>query len=65
MESIIDHETTEAVELQDIPQIPTPEEASIEARALVMKLIFFPEIVTLLELARLQEILIAEGYMED
>lgn len=44
--------------------IPTPEETTNEARALCMKLILFPESFTLFELARLQEIFIAEGYMD-
>lgn len=46
-------------------EIPTREEALREGKFLAMKLIFFPEIFTLLELARLQEIMIAEGYMVD
>ena len=52
-------ETTELLEVE----IPTSEEAEMEARALCMKLILFPGAFTLLELARLQEIFIAEGYM--
>ena len=64
MESIIDPETTEAVEINHVV-IPTPEEAEREARFLVIKLIFFPEAFNMLDLARLHEILIAEGYTED
>ncbi|GAI06472.1 unnamed protein product [marine sediment metagenome] len=44
--------------------IPTSEEAEMEARGLVFKLIICPGAFTLLDLARLNEILIAEGYMD-
>jgi len=52
-------ETSELLEVG----IPTPEEAEREATGLVMKLILCPEAFTMLELARLQAILTAEGYM--
>ena len=64
MESIINPETTEAVELHHVV-IPTPEEAEREAKYLVFKLILCPEAFNILDLARLHEILIAEGYMDD
>ncbi|MBA7691939.1 hypothetical protein ES703_100495 [subsurface metagenome] len=44
-------------------QIPTSKEAEMEAKILCLKLIWSPETFTLLELARLQELMIAEGYM--
>jgi len=44
--------------------IPTSEEAEMEARALVFRLILSPGTFTLTDLARLQEIMIAEGYMD-
>jgi len=52
-------ETTELLEVE----IPTKEEAEIEATGLAMKLILCPEAFNMLELARLKEILTAEGYM--
>lgn len=57
----------DAVELtQDMGkiEIPTVEEAEWEARSLVFRLMLCPGSFTLLDLARLQEILIAEGYMD-
>ena len=53
-------ETTELLEVE----IPTKEEAEIEATGLAMKLILCPEAFNMLELARLKEILKAEGYMD-
>ena len=53
-------ETTELIEVE----IPTSEEAEIEAKGLVFKLMLCPGAFTLTDLARLQEILIAEGYMD-
>ncbi|MBA7542482.1 hypothetical protein ES705_34803 [subsurface metagenome] len=44
--------------------IPTSEEAEIEARVLCFKLFLSPGTFTLLDLARLKTILIAEGYMD-
>lgn len=57
----------ESVEIQteeeEVAHIPTPEEAEREAKYLVFKLILCPEAFNILDLARLNEILIAEGYM--
>ncbi len=56
----------ESVEILTKPEIhiPTSEEAEIEARVLCFKLFLSPGTFTLLDLARLKEILIAEGYMD-
>lgn len=53
-------ETSELLEVG----IPTPEEAEMEVTGLVIKLILCPEAFNMLELARLEEILRAEGYMK-
>jgi len=53
-------ETAEILEVE----IPTPEEAEREAKYLVYKLILCPEHFNILDLARLNQILIAEGYMD-
>jgi len=45
-------------------EIPTREDAEREAQVLSMKLILSPDTFTLLDLARLQELMIAEGYMD-
>lgn len=45
-------------------EIPTREDAEREAQVLTMKLILSPDTFTLLDLARLQELMIAEGYMD-
>ena len=56
----------ETVEILNEPEvhIPTSEEAELEARSLVFRLMLCPGTFTLLDLARLNEILIAEGYMD-
>ena len=48
----------------DIPKIPTEEQAAIEGKVLCMKLLMAPDCFTLTDLARLQEIMAAEGFMD-
>jgi len=45
-------------------EIPTKKEAQKEAQILSMKLMLSPETFTLIDLSRLQEILVNEGYMD-
>lgn len=45
-------------------EIPTKEEATIEAKVLTMKLLIRPGDFTLGEVLRLQELLIAEGVLD-
>jgi len=44
-------------------KIPTKQEAKSEARALCFKLFLLPEQFTILEMARLKEIMRNEGYL--
>ena len=48
----------------DIPKIPTEEQAAIEGKVLCLKLLMAPDRFTLTDLARLQEIMAAEGFMK-
>ena len=45
-------------------EIPTKEEAEIKIKALCMKLLIVPEHFTLGEVAMLQELLTAEGFLD-
>ena len=45
-------------------EIPTKEEAKIEAKVLSIKLIWHPDTFTLGELARLQELMEIEGLLD-
>ena len=45
-------------------EVPTKEKATSEARALCFKLLLCPDKFTLLEMARLQELMKNEGYMD-
>jgi len=56
----IEIQTSEILEVE----IPTRVEAEREAKVLCMKLLLSPQTFTLTDLARLHELMIAEGYMD-